>query len=62
MYLYSNKLYIKSKKLTKNNEDEEFYIVKSKYIIDLEQENNYNEFKNILKGKITKIPIKKQDK
>ena len=62
MYLYSNELYIKSKKLTKNNEDKEFYIVKSKYIIDLEQENNYNEFKNILKGKITKIPINKQDK
>ena len=47
MFIYSNELYIKFKKANQNykNEDKEFYLVKRKFIADLQKENNYKELR-----------------
>ena len=63
IYLYINRLYISSKNenINYNKADEEFYIVKRKFIIDFQKENNYKQIKQILEGKITKIPKGEND-
>ena len=63
IYLYTNRLYISSKNENVNNAkvDEEFYIVKRKFIIDLQKENNYKKIKPILEGKKKRIPKGEND-
>ena len=54
IYLYSNKLHL-LKKIKTSNPDEEYYLIKKQVIIDMKQENNYENMKQLLKGKINDI-------
>ena len=55
IYLYANEVHIKQKIESKNFDDEEFYMVKKKYISDLKTEINYNQLKKYFIGKINNI-------
>ena len=57
IYLYSNKLHL-LKKIKTSNPDEEYYLIKKQVILDIKQENNYKNAKQLLKGKINDIPNK----
>ena len=63
IYLYTNKFYLKTIINNSNTVpyDEEFYLVKKNFLIDLRKENNYKSLENIFNGKIKNIPQNDED-
>ena len=65
IYLYSNKIYILNKiqnsSKNHNSDDEQFYLIKKKFITEMKNESYYNQLKQHFSGYIKKIPQTKED-
>ena len=58
IYIYANEIYIQNKLIYSNydSNDEDFYLVKKQYSLELKKENYYKQLKQYLIGKINNIP------
>ena len=61
IYLYINEKSIKNKIKGTSFNNEEYYLIKKQVLKHLEKNNNYENMKNILKGKINNFPKDKKD-